>query len=210
MFQKFIDGQYRRPTGLVGRWVGNKMVQQHQPENLWTVDRLAIQPTDHILEVGFGPGFAIQEVAKRITTGYVAGVDFSNVMVNAASKRNAEAIKVGRVHLQFGDAAALPFEDSTFDKAYSIHSIYFWPQPARALKELARILKPGGILVITILPKEKWGGRDPSVPVDTPECIPYFGTELEQLMRETGFGTTRIEQDTNNQCASNYSVIAIR
>ena len=147
MWQRYIDGQYRRPTGLIGRWVGRKMAEQHQPENNWTVKVLNIQPTDHVLEVGFGPGFAVQEVAK--VAQFVAGVDFSQAMVSAASTRNAAAIRAGRVRLQDGDSSKLPFEDQSFDKAFSIHSIYFWTQPTAALREIWRVLKPNGLLFLT-------------------------------------------------------------
>jgi protein-L-isoaspartate O-methyltransferase len=59
MFARYIAGQYRRPTGLIGRWIGQKMVEQHRAENLWTVALLDVQPADRILEIGFGGGFAI-------------------------------------------------------------------------------------------------------------------------------------------------------
>jgi ribosomal protein S18 acetylase RimI-like enzyme len=42
MWQKYIDGQYRKPSGIVGRWIGRKMARQHQPENLWTVNLLNV------------------------------------------------------------------------------------------------------------------------------------------------------------------------
>ncbi|MFN8448275.1 MAG: class I SAM-dependent methyltransferase [Anaerolineae bacterium] len=128
MWQKYIDGQYRQPTGLIGRWIGSRMAQQHRPENQWTVNLLDVQPIDHILEVGFGPGIAIHEVARR--AAFVGGVDFSRAMLTSASKRNASAIREGMVDLRLGDAARLPFADASFDKAYSIHSIYFLALPA--------------------------------------------------------------------------------
>src|SRR5690242_15432344 len=99
MFQKYIDSQYRRPRGLVGRWIGRKMVQQHQPENLWTINLLDIKPADQILEVGFGAGFAIQDIAKHLDNGQVTGVDFSAAMVRAAGRRSADAIRAGKVKL---------------------------------------------------------------------------------------------------------------
>src|SRR5664279_6062799 len=93
MWQKYIDGQYRQPSGLVGRWIGSQMARQHRPENLWTVNLLDVQPTDHVLEIGFGPGIAVEEVARRASGGRVAGVDFSRAMVAAARKRNAAAAR---------------------------------------------------------------------------------------------------------------------
>ncbi len=205
MWQRYIDGQYRQPTGPVGRWIGNKMAQHHQPENLWTVNLLNVQPSDHILEVGFGPGIAIKEVARRASQGFVAGIDFSRTMVAAARKRNAQAIRSGEVDLCYGDAAALPFLNNTFDKIFSIHSIYFWPDPMMALREINRVLKTGGLLILTVLPKEKWNPANPDA-AGTPECKPYSGDELKTMLGESGFSDLRIEADARSDVPSNFSV----
>src|SRR5258708_36329593 len=103
MWQKYIDGQYRQPSGPVGRWIGNKMARQHRPENIWTVNLLDVQPADHILEIGFGPGIASQEIARRASSGFVAGIDFSRAMVTAAAHRNSEGVRTGKIDLRYGD-----------------------------------------------------------------------------------------------------------
>ncbi len=210
MWQKVIDGQYRRPSGLLGRWIGRKMAQQHVAENTWTVSLLDAQPNQHILEIGFGPGIAIEQIAERFPSCKIAGVDFSQTMVKVASQRNAAAIRAGRVDLRFGDVLHLPFADSTFDRVYSIHSIYFWPRPAEALREIYRVMKTGGVLILTILPKEKWGDGDPNKPIGTPECRPYSAPELDDMLSEIGFGAIRIAADTPEASPSNYSVVANR
>jgi ubiquinone/menaquinone biosynthesis C-methylase UbiE len=210
MFQKYIDGQYRRPTGLVGRWIGRKMAQQHVPENQWTVELLDVQPDDHILEIGFGPGIAIEAVAKCAVNGRAAGIDFSRTMVATAKKRNAKGVGAGQIDLRYGDAASLPFNDNTFEKAFSIHSIYFWSQPLDVLREIHRVLKPSGMVIITVLPKEKWNPNDPEAPVGTPECKPYSGDELIKMLRSAGFTQTDVKMDDNREYPSNFSVIGIK
>jgi ubiquinone/menaquinone biosynthesis C-methylase UbiE len=207
MWQKYIDGQYRQPSGLIGRWIGGRMAQQHRPENLWTVNLLDVGNTDHILEIGFGPGFAIQTFAR--CARHVAGIDFSRTMVAVARKRNAAAVREGKVDLRYGDAAELPFADTIFDKVYSIHSIYFWRDPLRVLREIRRVLKPNGYLVLTVLPKERWNPENPDA-AGTPDCIPYSGAELQALLAQAGFTRTRIAADTNAEFASNYSVIGYK
>lgn len=208
MWQRYIDSQYRLPRGLIGRWIGRRMSQQHQPENQWTVNLLDVQPTDRVLEIGFGPGIAVQTVAERAPYGFVAGVDFSQTMVHAAQRRNAEAVRAGRVDLRCADAAHLPFAENAFDKAFSIHSIYFWPDALAGLREIYRVLKPSGLLILTILPRERWSA-DPTQPVGTPECKPYSGEELRDMLMQVGFTSTHIEADElHPEHRSNYSVIA--
>jgi ubiquinone/menaquinone biosynthesis C-methylase UbiE len=210
MLGKMIDKQYGHPTGLLGLFIGNRMVQDHRPENLWTISVLQAQPADQILELGFGGGLAIQELAKVVTQGRVAGIDYSKMMVRAARWRNARLIKQGRVDLRWADASTLPFEDNTFDKAFSIHSIYFWPQPLKALAEILRVLKPGGLLVLTILPKEKWNINAPDLPVGTPDCRPYSANELIDMLSTVGFSATQVRSGIDPVHHSNFSVIGVK
>jgi SAM-dependent methyltransferase len=209
IWQRYIDGQYRRPSGVLGRWIGGKMAKQHQPENLWTVNLLSVQPSDHVLEVGFGPGIAIEEVARRARR--VSGVDFSRTMVAAARRRNAAAVRDGQVNLRWGDAAKLPFAEDTFDKAFSIHSIYFWRDPLAALGEIRRVLKPHSMVVLTVLPKEKWNpSGDPNAQIGTPDCTPYSGDELCDMLANVGFTHVLTKADPDCGAPSNFSVIGLK
>lgn len=210
-----LDSQYRRPFGEVGRRIGQEMACDHLPENLWTIAQLDLQPTDRVLEIGFGPGVAVEEILKRLTAGQVAGIDYSKLMVGEASQRNIDDIKAGRADLRYGEASELPFADAAFDKALSIHSIYFWAQPRQALRELHRVLKPGGLLVITMLPKNRWPPNPAGAALEygTPECTPYFGSEIEEMLVEAGFSEARIEADQESVAgshASNYSVLGTK
>ncbi|MBZ0286835.1 MAG: class I SAM-dependent methyltransferase, partial [Anaerolineae bacterium] len=142
--------------------------------------------------------------------GQVTGVDFSAAMVAAAGSRNAKAIRDGKVKLVEGDAARLPFTDNTFDKAFSIHSIYFWPDAGAALKHIYRVLKPGGMLVITFLPTERWDSVGPEEPQPTPGFTPYSGAQMQNLLAQIGFVNTRIETDHSPQYRSNFSAVGYK
>jgi SAM-dependent methyltransferase len=205
----YVDGQYRRPAGPAGRWVARQMVRQHAPEMAWTLALLNAQPADRILEIGFGPGAAIEQLSRTVTQGQVAGVDFSKTMVSVARRRNARAVKAGHVDLRHGDVSRLPFADGSFDKAFGIHTVYFWPDPVAGLGELWRVLRPSGYAVITVLPKESWSAN-PDGTLGTPQCIPYSGEEIATMMRQAGFSRTSVEADARPEMRSSYSVVGMK
>lgn len=188
------------------------MVRQHQPENAWSVSLLNVQPADHVLEVGFGPGVAIQLLASQAREGKIIGVDYSRTMVRVARRRNIQAVKAGRVDLRYGEATALPCADTLFDKALSIHTLYFWTQPVQALLELQRVLKPGGTLALTFMPRECWpdGAQDHQNGQHSTIAGVYTGTEVVQLMREAGFTHAHVEAGPEQKPFREIAVLATK
>jgi SAM-dependent methyltransferase len=210
LLQRYIDDQYRRPRGPVGWYIGRSMARQHVVENHWTVAQLDLAPNSRVLELGFGPGVAVGLCAARVTEGLVAGVDLSRTMVADARRRNAAAVRAGRVSLQHGDAANLPFADATFDRVFGIHTLYFWRDPDRVLREARRVLAPGGRLVLTILPHERWPRAEGQTTLGTRDCRVYTGEDVARRMIAAGFTSPRIADDPEQRSASNYSIIGTR
>jgi ubiquinone/menaquinone biosynthesis C-methylase UbiE len=190
MIARLFAGKFRRPTGFLGRLVGNVMARGNEHETGWTVSLLNIQAGQHILEIGFGPGVAIQYASQKAAHGLVAGVDYSETMVQAARKRNAAAIKAGQVDLKYGEVSSLPYPDASFDTAFTIHCIYFWAKPIDGLRELRRILKPGGLLAVTMMPKDEW----PKERRPPPDLFTLYSSDVvAQLLSEAGFREVRVE-----------------
>jgi len=180
--------QFGNPRGVFGKFIGNRMAKGNLYHAQWTISLLNIQPQDHILEIGFGPGVSTQLASEKASKGFVAGIDHSGTMVQTASQRNAAAIRSGLMELKQGDVSSLPFPDQSFDIAFSLHSIYFWPQPGNCLKEIQRVLKPEGLLAITIQPKDKWVPKvDPSI------MTLYFGSEVASLFSAAGYRNIHVE-----------------
>ncbi len=190
MIGRFIASQFRKPSGLLGRLIGNGMARSNESEARWTIDLLTIQPDTRVLEIGFGPGVAIQYAAQQAVQGHVSGIDYSETMVQVARKRNASAIRKGLVDLTHGDVRSLPYVDEEFDRAFTIHCIYFWADPTACLREIRRVLRTNGVLAITILPKDKWPPRrTPSTDV----FKLYRAGEVAQLVADAGFRDARVE-----------------
>jgi arsenite methyltransferase len=109
-------------------------------------DALGVNPGDRILDVGCGPGFAIAELVDQVgVAGSIVGVDRSPHMLTAAARRCAGH---PNVMLHEADAAALPLDDATFDRALCVQVLEFVPDVTAALAELHRVVRPGGRVVI--------------------------------------------------------------
>ena len=186
--RRFVTRQFGNPSGLFGKFIGNRMARGNVYDAQWTVSLLDIKPHDRILEIGFGPGVSTQIASERASQGFVAGIDHSVTMVQAASQRNADAIQSGKMELKHGDVSSLQYPDASFDTAFSLHSIYFWPDPVNCLREIKRVLKPAGLLAITVQPKDKWKPK-----VDANIMTLYYGDEIASLFSSAGYRNIRVE-----------------
>jgi SAM-dependent methyltransferase len=192
-----VIGQAHRPRGAAGRVTAWEMAHRpsNRQRNRWVVSLLDVQPADRVLEIGFGPGVAIAELA-RAGAGHVYGIDHSAVMLRQASRRNATAIKAGRVTLLNASADQLPPAlGGPFDVILAVNSLGFWPAPGERLVELRRWLAPGGRIAIV---------SQPRCPGATAATSRMAATEIENLLREAGFthlGTESLPLDPPAVCA---------
>jgi SAM-dependent methyltransferase len=181
-----VIGQAHHPRGAAGRVTG--WVFAHRPSNRqrngWVVSLLGVQPASQVLEIGFGPGLAVAELA-RAGAGHVYGIDHSDVMLRQASRRNAAAIRAGRVTLIRASVDQIPAAlDGPFDAILAVNSLAFWPAPAQRLAELRRRLAPGGRIAIA---------SQPRCPGATAGTSGSAAREIEDLLTDAGFVHLRTE-----------------
>jgi ubiquinone/menaquinone biosynthesis C-methylase UbiE len=122
---------------------------------------LQLERNDWVLEVGFGGGGLLRSLLLG-TRGEVFGADLSDTLIARARERFARDVRRGRLHLLRASAESLPLPPETVTRAVSVNSLYFWPDPAAAMAELARVTKPGGRLAIVFEPAaelRKWPGH---------------------------------------------------
>lgn len=149
-----IARQGRRPAGLLGTLVARVMAKQTAAENDIVLGLLRLDPADCVLEVGSGHGNTLAKAAGLAWRGSHCGVDFSSVMHRHASRRHRGLVREGRIGFQLGGSERLPYADRAFDKAYAVHTVYFWAAPSEHLAEIHRVLRPGGRFVLAFRPAE--------------------------------------------------------
>jgi arsenite methyltransferase len=123
------------------------------PINNLALQVLRLAPEDHVLEVGFGGGDLIARMARVLIRGHVTGVDLSRDAVEVCVKRFRRLIEAGTIDLHCASAEELPLGDSTFTKACTVNTIYFWTVPLVALGQIRRVLKQDGTLVVCFSPR---------------------------------------------------------
>lgn len=180
---EFLARHGRRPEGWLGSLLANLMAWETSEENDKALALLEIRPGDRVLEIGFGHGRSIGAAAKLTRGGLVAGVDFSPTMVAMARRRNRALVDRRLVDLRQGNSLCLPFEDGSFDGAWSVHSVYFWDEPVAHMKEVRRVLKEGGRFVLGFRPASEEVRRA------FPASLYTFRhpEQIRQMLLEAGF-----------------------
>jgi ubiquinone/menaquinone biosynthesis C-methylase UbiE len=188
--QRFLAAQLRKPQGWFGSLVMSRVLDRVNGKIVGaTLALLDVKPEHDVLEIGFGGGSALRWLAKRASSGVITGVDISPDMVQRAERQFQSEIQSGRVRVQLGDIAHLPFGDSAFDRVFTVNTIYFWPDTKQGLAEIYRVLRPGGIAAISIRTRDKMEKRS----VTKHNFSLFSADEVADLMRSTGFRNLSID-----------------
>ncbi|HEX6343795.1 class I SAM-dependent methyltransferase [Umezawaea sp.] len=178
--------QFHRPTGAAGHVAGWIMGRRSSnvARNHWAVRLLAVGPTERVVELGCGPGVALAALAARASGGLVVGVDHSEVMIRQARRRTRAAVRAGRVRLVHAPVEGLSTVDGPFDAALAVNTVGMWPDPVVRLRELARLLRPGGRVALVSQPRGAGA---------TAATSATAATELTGLLADAGFERLRTE-----------------
>jgi SAM-dependent methyltransferase len=150
---RFIAEQLARPSGARGRVVSFLMNRRNGRMNAFALDQLELAANDSVLELGFGGGRALTRLVG--TVRLTCGIDPSSDVVRWAGARFADAVRSGAAEFRVGGVEALPAAAAEFDKVLSVNTVYFWAALQAGADEIARVLAPGGRVVLGFVPKSR-------------------------------------------------------
>jgi ubiquinone/menaquinone biosynthesis C-methylase UbiE len=188
-FLKKLFTNCAHPKGRMGRVMLKFMNASHGPLNNWGLDLVKVQDGWTMLDIGFGGGASLKRMLKRSKGGMVYGIDISEESVEKARKLNADVLDK-QIFIQQGSVTELPYDDWKFDLVTAVETVYFWPNLPECIKEVYRVLKPGGrfaIMVEVVVTNSKW--------LDFVEGMTAYPPEqLKQFLEDAGFVNTEIHR----------------
>ncbi|HZI46726.1 MAG TPA: class I SAM-dependent methyltransferase [Pyrinomonadaceae bacterium] len=126
---------------------GESMERGHRPVGEQAIARMRVEANSRVLDVGCGSGWATRLLADYAFDGRVTGIDISDEMVELARESSAG---YKNVDFKVASAEQLPFETSEFTHAFSMESLYYYRNIPKALAEIHRVMKPGGLVVAVV------------------------------------------------------------
>ncbi|HPM59677.1 MAG TPA: class I SAM-dependent methyltransferase [bacterium] len=189
LIRRHFAEQLIRPHGLVGRWIiGPLWNRRNRVLNDKTLQALRLREHEQVLEIGFGGGRLLAQMAKIVTHGHLSGLDASPIMVNRVRRKFQALVYKGIMDIRLGSAEKLPFTNSAFDKVASVNAIFYWRDPARGIREACRVLRPAGLFVLTFTAKEDLDRQEFGIPS-------FYEDEVISMLRKAGFYRIDVSRD---------------
>ncbi|KMQ67398.1 methyltransferase type 11 [Chryseobacterium sp. FH2] len=209
---KILAQNLANPQGEKGIEIGEMMNATNIGMTLESIKTLLIEDDEHILEIGHGNASHVKSILNKAQHVKYTGIDISETMHNEAKRLNAEFKNQADFILYEGKK--LPFEDKTFDKIFTVNTVYFWEQPIEYLNEIYRILKDNGTLVLT------FGQRDfmEKLPFTQFDFTLYNTDEMEETVSKSHFKRMKVSEKeeeikskTGNETVKRlYTVLTIK
>jgi ubiquinone/menaquinone biosynthesis C-methylase UbiE len=182
--------QFAKPTGFFGRLLAKGMARGHKEFYKNAFKAINPKKDDKYLEIGFGSGVFINKYLTNVSK--IAGIDYSEDMVKLACKINRRLVESGKAEFKQGYASSLPWKDNEFTIVAAIEVFFFLDETEKTLKEIFRVLKPEGRLIIEMA-YNKEDGMDHNKHIKKMNLKLYSGEEIKKLLKNAGFKDIKID-----------------
>lgn len=209
---KILAQNLANPQGEKGIEIGEMMNATNIGMTLESIKTLLIEDNEAVLEIGHGNADHVKSIVNKAQNIHYTGIDISETMHYEAKRLNEEFKSQAEFVLYEGKK--LPFEDKTFDKIFTVNTVYFWEEPVDFLNEIHRVLKDNGTFVLT------FGQRNfmEKLPFTQFDFILYNTDEMEQTVSKSNFKRMKISEKQeevksktgNETITRNYTVLTIK
>ncbi|REA59760.1 class I SAM-dependent methyltransferase [Dyadobacter luteus] len=188
---KEIASQLGNPNGQGGVKTGEMMNLSNNGMIATTIALLDIQDGQRILEIGPGNGKHVSTIFNSCEQLTYTGLDISETMVNEATQFNSSRVMEGKVTFVLSNGRLIPFMANSFDRIFTVNTIYFWNDPAGYAAEIYRVMKPGALFNLALadksfmekLPFTRYGFRLYGKP-DVVTLLKNAGFEIEDVIEQ--------------------------
>ncbi|SEW31048.1 Methyltransferase domain-containing protein [Chryseobacterium wanjuense] len=209
---KILAQNLANPQGEKGIEIGEMMNATNIGMTLESIKTLLIEDNEAVLEIGHGNADHVKSIVNKAQNIHYTGIDISETMHYEAKRLNEEFKNQAEFVLYEGKK--FPFEDKTFDKIFTVNTVYFWEEPVDFLNEIHRVLKDNGTFVLT------FGQRNfmEKLPFTQFDFILYNTDEMEQTVSKSHFKRMKISEKEeevksktgNETITRNYTVLTIK
>lgn len=188
---KEVASQLSQPKGDAGIKTGERMALSNENMITRTMESLQLSAGEKVLEIGQGNGSHVALLMEKATGLYYTGTDISSTMMEEATRINDTLVGLGSVSFELSDGEHLDFPTDTFQKIFTVNTLYFWKDPQAYAAEIYKVLKPGGRFCIAFAAKEFME----QLPFTKWNFQLYTTQMLCQLLEEAGFHILEIIEE---------------
>ena len=187
-----IASQLKLPTGEKGIEMGNMMNETNINMTKHSIQNLNISAANKILELGHGNAGHVEFLFEQTENLKYYGLEMSELMFQEARQINRNFVSQKQAFFSLYDGNAVPFEDESFDKIFTVNTIYFWQKPEELLSEIYRVLKSNGNFCLTFAEEDFMK----KLPFTQFEFELYSTAKAQQLIEKTAFQMVYTETQT--------------
>lgn len=188
-----VARQLRQPDGADGLEIAERLNTTNAEMISMTIHKMELSDRNKVLELGPGNGQHVSDVLDRAEGIHYVGLEISETMVAEATARNSALPPSTSVRFDLYDGSVFPYGNDEFDRLFTVNTIYFWDDPAHTLREIHRVLRPGGRAVVAFVDAPFLEAR----PFAQYGFTPYDAESITHLVAGSVFQRVEIEHHTD-------------
>ena len=203
-YHKLIENA-AKPEGFWGKLMLRSMNKGHHALTDWALAYVDPKNGCRALDIGCGGGRTVSKLCDLVGSGKVTGVDYSALCVKKSEKLNSKNVLCGRAEFRQASVSELPFAEDSFDLVTGIETYYFWPDKLNDLKEVRRVMRRNGTLLLVFEMMKDDSDPDKWKAVEKRLGVSAVGrSEIAEMLLRAGFQNirTHVKSDNGWLCAT--------